>query len=101
MPGTITVSDVIEEQIEDDSKDGKSSIRKINRHQVDLRYGQAGAPHYALAIVGNPPDQSAEPGSLELLPEEGDQNLMQRAIDRSELGVKRGAEAVDRCDNRK
>lgn len=56
VPGTITVSDVIEEQIEDDSKDGKSSIRKINRHQVDLRYGQAGAPHYALAIVGNPPD---------------------------------------------
>lgn len=38
VPGMITASDVIEEQIEDDSNDDKSFTRKINRYQVDLRY---------------------------------------------------------------
>lgn len=36
--GTITNSSVIEELIEDDSKDDKSIIRKIHRYQIDLRY---------------------------------------------------------------
>ena len=35
--GTVTMSDVIEEEIEDTDND-KSSIRKIHRYQVDLRY---------------------------------------------------------------
>jgi hypothetical protein len=35
--GTVTLSDVIEEEIEDTNND-KSSIRKIHRYQVDLRY---------------------------------------------------------------
>lgn len=36
--GTVTHSSVIEEQIEDDSNSEKSTIRKIYRYQVDLRY---------------------------------------------------------------
>lgn len=36
--GTITTSDVIEEQIEEKNDDDKSIIRKIYRYQVDLRY---------------------------------------------------------------
>jgi len=36
--GTITNSSVIEELVEDDSKDDKSTIRKIHRYQIDLRY---------------------------------------------------------------
>jgi hypothetical protein len=37
--GTVTQSDVIEEEIEDtDSDNDKSSIREIHRYQVDLRY---------------------------------------------------------------
>lgn len=38
VPGTITTSSVIEEEIEDTSNDDKSIIRKIHRYQVDLRY---------------------------------------------------------------
>ncbi len=74
VPGTITVSDVIEEQIEDDSKDGKSSIRKINRHQVDLRYVWWASRCSTLCACdcGQPAGWNpAEPGSLELLPEKG------------------------------
>jgi hypothetical protein len=36
--GTITASNVIEEEIEDKSNDNKALIRKIHRFQVDLRY---------------------------------------------------------------
>jgi hypothetical protein len=36
--GTITSSAVIEEQIEDNTSNDKSTIRKIHRYQVDLRY---------------------------------------------------------------
>ena len=36
--GTITTSAVIEEQIEDETKNDKSTIRKIYHYQVDLRY---------------------------------------------------------------
>jgi hypothetical protein len=38
VAGTVTTSDVIEEAIEDKSNDDKSSIRKIYRYQLDLRY---------------------------------------------------------------
>jgi Protein of unknown function (DUF3592) len=38
VAGIITTSGVIEEAIEDTSKDDKSFIRKIYRYQVDLRY---------------------------------------------------------------
>jgi hypothetical protein len=38
VAGIVTMSDVIEEEIEDTSKEDKSSIRKIHRYQVDLRY---------------------------------------------------------------
>jgi hypothetical protein len=39
VPGTVTASSVIEEEIEDKSSDDKSSIiRKTRRYQVDLRY---------------------------------------------------------------
>jgi hypothetical protein len=38
IPGTVTNSSVIEEQIEDDSNSDKSTIRKIPRYQLDLRY---------------------------------------------------------------
>jgi hypothetical protein len=38
IPGTVTNSSVIEEQIEDDSNSDKTTIRKIYRYQVDLRY---------------------------------------------------------------
>ena len=36
--GTVTNSTVIEEQIEDDTSSDKSTIRKIHRYQLDLRY---------------------------------------------------------------
>jgi hypothetical protein len=38
VSGTITTSSVIEEEIEDNSHNDKSIIRKIRRYQVDLRY---------------------------------------------------------------
>jgi hypothetical protein len=38
VAGTVTASDVIEEEIRDDSNSDKSIIRKIHRYQVDLRY---------------------------------------------------------------
>ena len=38
VAGTITMSDVIEEAIEEKDNDDKSRIRKIYRYQVDLRY---------------------------------------------------------------
>jgi Protein of unknown function (DUF3592) len=38
VPGTITASTVIEEEIEEKSNNDKSIIRKIRRYQVDLRY---------------------------------------------------------------
>lgn len=36
--GTVTKSDVVEEQIDDDSSDNDSIRRKIRRYQIDLRY---------------------------------------------------------------
>jgi Protein of unknown function (DUF3592) len=38
VPGTVTASTVIEEEIEDKRSDDKSIIRKTRRYQVDLRY---------------------------------------------------------------
>jgi len=38
VPGTVTASTVIEEEIEEKRSDDKSIIRKIRRYQVDLRY---------------------------------------------------------------
>jgi Protein of unknown function (DUF3592) len=44
--GTVTQSDVIEEEIEDtDNDNDKSSIRKIHRYQVDLRYAYQVGKH--------------------------------------------------------
>jgi hypothetical protein len=38
VAGTVTTSDVIEEEIEDTGNSDKSIIRKIHRYQLDLRY---------------------------------------------------------------
>jgi hypothetical protein len=38
VSGTVTTSDVIEEEILDESNNDKAIIRKIHRYQVDLRY---------------------------------------------------------------
>ena len=38
VAGTVTTSGVIEEEIQDESRNDKSIIRKIRRYQVDLRY---------------------------------------------------------------
>lgn len=38
VPGTITSSSIIDEEIEDESNTDKAIIRKIHRYQVDLRF---------------------------------------------------------------
>ncbi|MGZ3351951.1 MAG: DUF3592 domain-containing protein [Xanthobacteraceae bacterium] len=53
VPGIITASDVIEEQIEDTSRDDKSIIRMIHRYQVDLRYAYQVGKRDFVSTAGN------------------------------------------------
>ena len=51
--GTITASNVIEEEIEDESNNDKSFIRKIHRYQVDLRYAYQVGKRDFVGTAGN------------------------------------------------
>jgi hypothetical protein len=53
VAGTITASDVIEEQIEDTSREDKSIIRMIHRYQVDLRYAYQVGKRDFVGTAGN------------------------------------------------
>jgi Protein of unknown function (DUF3592) len=53
VPGTITASNVLEEEIEDRSHDDKSIIRKIHRYQVDLRYAYQVGKRDFVGTAGN------------------------------------------------
>ena len=53
VPGTITTSTVIEEEIEDTSNTDKSFIRKIHRYQVDLRYAYQVGKRDFVGTAGN------------------------------------------------
>jgi Protein of unknown function (DUF3592) len=53
VPGTVTMSSVIEEEIEDDSHNDKSIIRKIRRYQVDLRYAYQVGKRDFVGTMGN------------------------------------------------
>jgi hypothetical protein len=53
VPGTITASTVIEEEIEDTSNNDKSLIRKIHRYQVDLRYAYQVGKRDFVGTTGN------------------------------------------------
>jgi Protein of unknown function (DUF3592) len=53
VPGTITASTVIEEEIEEKSNNDKSIIRKIRRYQVDLRYAYQVGKRDFVGTAGN------------------------------------------------
>ena len=53
VPGTVTMSSVIEEEIEDDSHNDKSIIRKIRRYQIDLRYAYQVGKRDFVGTMGN------------------------------------------------
>jgi hypothetical protein len=53
VPGTVTASTVIEEEIEDKSSDDKLIIRKIRRYQVDLRYAYRVGKRDFVGTAGN------------------------------------------------
>lgn len=53
VAGIIATSDVIEEQIEDTSRDDKSNIRMIQRYQVDLRYAYQVGKRDFVGTMGN------------------------------------------------
>jgi hypothetical protein len=53
VAGIITTSSVIEEEIEDQSNNDKSFIRKIHRYQVDLRYAYQVGKRDFVGTTGN------------------------------------------------
>ena len=53
VAGIIATSDVIEEQIDDTSRDDKSNIRMIQRYQVDLRYAYQVGKRDFVGTMGN------------------------------------------------
>jgi hypothetical protein len=53
VAGTVTMSDVIEEELEDTSNSDKSIIRKIHRYQVDLRYAYRIGKRDFIGTIGN------------------------------------------------
>jgi hypothetical protein len=53
VSGTITTSSVIEEEIEDDSHNDKSIIRRTRRYQVDLRYAYQVGKRDFVGTTGN------------------------------------------------